>query len=102
MTTCLEKSCLFGLPRVSFVDVYEFVLVYHFENGNPFKVVLWAWTVFRVRFFLVLPVSENIPLLIITTGSHYAKRQNVSTIQQCVCSYRKVPFLFSLYRHLAQ
>ena len=25
MTTCLEKSCLFGLHCVSFVNIYQFV-----------------------------------------------------------------------------
>ena len=25
MTTCVGKSCSFGLPRVTFVNVYQFV-----------------------------------------------------------------------------
>ena len=38
MTTCLGKSCSFGLPCVSFVNVYQFVCVcasfpFGFEGG---------------------------------------------------------------------
>ena len=45
MTTCSEKSCLFGLRCVSFVNVYQFLCVcpafpFGFEDGMCNLIVL--------------------------------------------------------------
>ena len=39
MTTCLGKSCIFGLLCVSFVNVYQILCVFFFPFGY------WGWDV---------------------------------------------------------
>ena len=40
MTTCFEKSCLFSLQCVSFVNVYQFVFPFGFEGAMWDLIVL--------------------------------------------------------------
>ena len=45
MTTCLGKSCSFGLQCVSFVNVYQFCVCVLLSPFG-FEGVIWDWIVF--------------------------------------------------------